>query len=338
MRIRFNFIMWLALVAFPFGGLADEGFDEYLKQVREQAMTEGVSALTIDQAFAGLTPDERVIGFDRRQPEFVQTFEEYLQARVSAFRISEGRRLLTEHRALLERVSAGYGVEPEYIVAFWGLETSFGRHQGNYSIIRSLATLGYDPRRSAFFTSELVRALHILDEGHVESADFVGAWAGAMGQCQFMPGSFLDFAQDFDGDGRKDIWQSKADVFASIAAYLQAAGWTAGRGWGAPISLPASIEPQSLVPETWDTSCRALKYHTRELSLTEWRDRGVVPTGNIAAGRYALLLPESGEQTSYLVGGNFRAILKYNCANKYAVSVGLLADLLAMDPVSPESS
>lgn len=304
----------------------DSSFDGYLRDVARQARETGISAATIERAFDGLEVDPRVIGFDRRQPEFVQTFDEYLTARVSDFRIEEGRRLYVEHRTQLEEIGGVYGVDPEYIVAFWGLETSFGRYQGKYSIVRSLATLGHDPRRSAFFTAELIKALQILDEGHVSFENFVGAWAGAMGQSQFMPSSFLSYAVDYNGDGRKDIWASEEDVFASIANYLSSNKWQPGGGWGAKAVLKNPIDLESLRPEKYDTRCRALKHHTRKLGLDKWRDLGVGYSDNLPDQAYALIIPDSKESRTYLVGGNFRTILSYNCANKYAVSVGILAE------------
>lgn len=303
-----------------------EDFPSYLQTVKERAVAEGISEVVIDRAFEGLEPDERVIGFDRRQPEFVQTFEQYLDARVSDFRQREGKRLIEEHQVLLARVREQYGVEPEYIVAFWGLETSFGRHQGKYSIIRSLATLGHDPRRASFFTSELIHALRILDEGHIAPEAFVGAWAGAMGQGQFLPSSFLRYAQDFDNDGRKNLWSSEADVFASIAYYLQQAGWQEGAGWGGKVTFK-DLNFEVLKPESYDARCRALRHHSRKLPLSTWQQNDVEPVSEILDAEYALVEPEQGANFSYLAGGNYRAILNYNCANKYAVSVGLLADV-----------
>jgi membrane-bound lytic murein transglycosylase B len=302
-------------------------FDDYLEDVRARAVAEGVSEETVDQVLLGLTVDERVIRFDRRQPEFVQTFEEYLDARVTDFRQEEGRRLLRQHARLLQTIADEYGVGAEYIVAFWGLETSFGRYQGKYSIIRSLATLGYDQRRSAFFTRELIFALKILDEKHISPEQFVGAWAGAMGQGQFMPSSFLRYAQDHDGDGRKDIWNSEADVFASIANYLREAGWKRGRGWGSRVEL-VEQDWSEIKPDSWDTTCRALRYHTRKMKPKAWADLGISSKSLNHDELYSLILPAEGDRTGYLVGGNFRAILNYNCANKYAVSVGLLADII----------
>ena len=304
-----------------------KSFDDYLAKVRSAAILKGVASDTVDAAFTGLVRDERVIGYDRKQPEFVQSFREYLTARVTKFRKNEGRRLFKLHQPLLDEVADLYDVDPEYIVAFWGLETSFGRYQGKYNIIRSLATLGHDQRRAAFFTAELLKALQILDEQHVSPQAFVGAWAGAMGQSQFMPSSFLRFAVDHDGDGRKDIWSNKADVFASIANYLNKAGWKKGAGWGGPASFN-TLDFASLKPLEVDPSCRALKRHSRKMSIPSWKKLGVVPLVQLADQAYALISPESGASLGYLVGGNYRAILNYNCADKYAVSVGLMSEAI----------
>lgn len=304
---------------------AAETFDAYLERVKSRALAEGIAATTVDMAFLDLQPDERVIGFDRRQPEFVQTFDQYLEARVTDYRRTKGVELFNRHRDLLVRVGAEYKVDPEYLVAFWGLETNFGQYQGKYSIVRSLATLGHDPRRSTFFTSELINALRILDEGHISLDKFVGAWAGAMGQAQFMPSSFLNFAQDFDGDGRKNIWASEADVFASIANYLALAGWKPGAGWGTSVS-GLDVDWPSLKDPEPEARCRALRHHSMKKPLSEWQKLGITAPGLRDGQDYALFLKSDAAAEGYLVGGNFRAILSYNCANKYAVSVGLLAD------------
>jgi membrane-bound lytic murein transglycosylase B len=305
-----------------------ESFEDYLAKVRSAAILNGIAPETVEAAFRGLTPDKRVIGYDRKQPEFVQTFDQYLTARVTSFRKQEGRKLFKLHQPLLDEITDLYGVDPEYIVAFWALETSFGRYQGKYSIIRSLATLGHDQRRSAFFTAELLKALQILNEEHVAPEAFVGAWAGAMGQSQFMPSSFLRFAVDHDGDGRKDIWSNEADVFASIANYLNNAGWERAAGWGGSASFN-TLDFASLKPLNVDPSCRALKHHSRKMSISSWKDRGVVPDVQLADQPYALVSPEAGASSGYLVGGNYRAILNYNCADKYAVSVGLMSEAIA---------
>ncbi len=321
---------WLIVLLTISPSVFGQEFSDYLAEVRRAAIEKGVSSSTVDSAFQDLVPDERVIGFDRRQPEFVQTFDEYLDARVSDFREREGRRLFRKHASLLADIEQTYQVDAAFVVSFWGLETSFGRYQGNYSIIRSLATLGHDPRRSAFFTTELVQALRILDEQHIDPEQFVGAWAGAMGQAQFMPSSFLTFAVDWDGDGRKDIWHSRADVFASIANYLRQAGWRLGEGWGktnnrviGDWSALREVEP--------DSRCRALRDHTRKFSLDFWDKAGFDVSKLNSGQNYALVIPRPVDRRYYLVGGNFRTILSYNCANKYAVSVGLLADRILID-------
>jgi membrane-bound lytic murein transglycosylase B len=310
------------------------GFRDWLQGVEREALERGISKDVITSAFRDLAPDARVIGFDRNQPEFVQTFEQYLTARVSDARIEQGNQLYRQYGPQLQRVGQHYGVDPRYIVAFWGLESSFGRYQGKYSVIRSLATLAYDPRRSAFFRKELLNALQILEEGHVSVDDFVGGWAGAMGQNQFIPSSFLNYAQDFDGDGRKNIWTNNVDVWASIANYLQKNGWRSDQGWGMKVSIPAGYRQQllELKPEKVSSRCRALKHHTRKLSIADWQalqvrtDKG----GDLPAVAFpaALIIPEDDQQYTYMTFPNFRTILSYNCANKYAVSVGLMADAI----------
>lgn len=301
-----------------------ESFRAYVAEVRTEALSRGIRSETLDVAFVGVEPDPRVITFDRRQPEFVQSFAQYLDLRVSESRIRQAREYYAAEKVLLDEIGDAYDVDGEYLVAFWGLETNFGRYQGKYDIVRSLATLGHDARRSAFFTKELYEALHILDEGHVSKESFVGGWAGAMGQNQFMPSTFVGYAVDYDGDGRKDIWANKKDVWASIANYLQRHGWRKDAGWGFKIDA-TSVFP---APTAVAAGCRALRHHSQKLILPEWQAMGVAVEGSDSAETYALIKRADGDQFSYLVGGNFRAILSYNCANKYAVSVGLLADLI----------
>jgi membrane-bound lytic murein transglycosylase B len=305
-----------------------ESFHKYLDSVRETARKSGISTATLDVAFTSLEPDPRVIVFDRRQPEFTQTFEEYLGARVSDSKVKEARRQYNEHQEALLDIAEAYDVDPEYLVAFWGLESSFGRYQGKYDIVRSLATLGHDKRRSAFFTRQLIAALQILDQGHVSRAEFVGGWAGAMGQNQFMPSTFLDYAVDYDKDGRKDIWSNKLDVWASIASYLKRHKWQRGAGWGFRVVVPDELDMDELAPREVSSGCRALRQHSRKMGLAQWQQLHVARDRKASDHMFALLQPDEGESSGFLVGGNFRAILSYNCANKYAVSVGLLADLI----------
>ena len=328
MRKHISIILLIAVVDVSLSSVYAQSFKEYLVFVSEKAIEAGISEAIINQELSQLKPDPRVLALDRKQPEFIQTTEDYLKARLSDKRISDGRNLRQIHNKDLLAVERTYQVDANYIVAFWGLETNFGRYQGKYSVIRSLATLGHDPRRNTFFTRELISALKILDEGHVKSGSFVGAWAGAMGQSQFMPSSFFGYAQDFDGDGKKDIWNSELDVFASIANYLRKNGWVYSDLWGKKVNVSNEIYDR-FPPTRGKSGCRAMKHHSARFPLMHWINLGVYP-GKLSKDKtYALLrLSDTSDQT-YLVGKNFETILQYNCANKYAVSVGLLADYLA---------
>lgn len=301
----------------------------FLAGVERDALAAGVSAEVLDAALDGLEPDPRVLGFDRKQPEFVQTLEQYLTARVTPGRVSAARRHFAEQGELLTRVGKRYAVDPQVIVAFWGVESSFGRYQGKYSIVRSVATLAHDQRRSAFFRKELLHALAILNEGHVPPGKFVGGWAGAMGQNQFMPSSFRRYAQDFDGDGRKDIWRNRGDVWGSIAFYLAVHGWREGETWGFRVALPDGFDFADVARQDTVSRCRAERSHSAPADAAQWRQRGFdVPAG---APDLRLVRPEDGATHSYMAAPNFGTILRYNCANKYAISVGLLADAVLAD-------
>ncbi len=202
-----------------------QGFDTWLSAFKTKALQSGISKRTINAALSNLKPNGKVVDLDQKQPEKKLTKEEYLANVISEQRIEKGRELMQENKALLDDISKKTGVEPEYIVALWGLESGYGANTGKFSIVSALATLAYEGRRRDFFESELISALLIIDEGHATMADLKGSWAGAMGQCQFMPSSYLAYAVDYDGDGRIDIWNNKADVFASIANYLSTVGW-----------------------------------------------------------------------------------------------------------------
>ncbi|HIG39794.1 MAG: lytic murein transglycosylase [bacterium] len=301
-------------------------FEDWLTDIRQQARERGFSESTL-RTLENLEPDPRVLRFDRKQPEFVQTFEEYLTARVTPYRILTARLFYQDEKETLEEIALAYDVDAQYLLAFWGLESNFGKYQGKYSIVRSLATLGHDPRRSTFFTRELFNALQILDEGHISSEQFVGGWAGAMGQNQFMPSSFLNYAQDFDGDGKKNIWNSQQDVWASIANYLKKHRWRRGEIWGLSVNLTQTHDFDLLRPEKVRSGCRAYRHHTRVISVQEWKKMGVEFDGDPGDDmEFAMVIPDAGEDRAYLVGPNFGKILSYNCANKYAVSIGLMAD------------
>ncbi len=311
-------------------------FGPWLERLKHDALAAGVSAATVHATLDGLTPDPKVIALDRRQPEFTQTAAEYLARRVSATRIARGREMIRAHAAELKAVAERYHVQPRFIVAIWGLETNYGRYTGGMSVVRSLATLAWDRRRSRFFRAELINALKILDAGHITPERMLGSWAGAMGQSQFMPSSFLAYAADFDGDGRRDIWTSTGDVFASIARYLAAHGWREDLTWGRAVRLPADragLWEKVKRTHPPKTCGRALRDHSRRLPLGEWQRLGVRRLdGSDLPARpelpASLVAPDGLEGEAYLTYANFRSILSYNCSNLYALAVGLLSDAL----------
>jgi membrane-bound lytic murein transglycosylase B len=296
---------------------ATMSFADWLDGVRQEAMQRGIRQATISAALTGIHPLARVLELDRRQPEVTLTFQQYLDRVVSEDRIARGRQFLAQHRNLLEGVSARYGVQPRFIVALWGIESDFGRITGNFSVVESLATLAYDGRRSSFFRGELFNALRILDQGHITVALMRGSWAGAMGQNQFMPSSFLTYAQDFDGDGRRDIWTNLADVFASTANYLRQVGWHGDETWGRWVVLPRGFDRNLVSMDT-------------RKSLGEWQSLGVrktdgspLPSREIKA---SVVTPGGAEGPASLVYENYRAIMKWNRSHYFAHAVAILAD------------
>jgi membrane-bound lytic murein transglycosylase B len=312
--------------AIALGGLVAEParaetqpFQVWLEGVRQEALAEGISAATVAAALDGLEPIERVIELDRRQIEGRITYKEYRDRLLSEERIERGRALLKEHRELLEQVAADYGVQPRFIVALWGIETSYGSWSGSTPVIGALATLAYDGRRAAFFRSELLHALRILDEGHIEVDDMLGSWAGAMGQSQFMPSSYVRNAIDYDGDGRRDIWGSLPDIFASIANYLARAGWSDRRTWGREVGLPASLGD-------------GLDGLEVRRSLPAWNDLGVRRADGtplpLVAVEASLLRTDEGQGPAYLVYDNFRVLMAWNRSTYFGLTVGQLADLI----------
>jgi membrane-bound lytic murein transglycosylase B len=315
--------------------LSAEGFADFVAGVRTEALQKGISAGTLDAAFAGVKPIDRVVELDRKQPEFTLTFEQYVARIVNADRVAQARARYAENRVLLEAVGRKYGVQPRFIVALWGIETNFGRSTGGFSVIASLATLAYEGRRAAYFRGELMNALEIIDKGHVKAPEMKGSWAGAMGQSQFMPSTFLSYAVDWDGDGKRDIWRDKGDVFASAANYLKQSGWNDDETWGRRVKLPRGFETKldGLKRPPEESRCRALGRLTADKPLGEWQAMGVrradggdLPKANLKA---ALALPEGPDGPALLVYGNFRATLRWNCSISFATAVGSLADQIA---------
>ena len=315
--------LWFAVSVFvglSFQAQAEE-FDVWRGALRTEALANGISAALFDEAFQNVSPIARVIELDRNQPEFTLTLSTYLQKVVSGTRAKKARIRLEEHKDILAEVSAKYGVQPRFIVALWGIETNFGQHTGGFSVIAALATLAHDGRRSAYFRKELLNALTILQEGHIKPADMKGSWAGAMGQSQFMPSSFLSYATDWDGDGRRDIWTTQNDVFASIANYLSSVGWRNDLTWGREVKVPVGLNAASLS-----------KAKTKK-TMDEWRALGVtsadgspLPKRNLTS---RLVVPAKSDGRAFLAYKNYDNILKWNRSNYFAIAVGTLADNIA---------
>ncbi len=305
-------------VSIPAASQAENSeFEKWLDGLKAEAREKGISENTLEVALSGLEPIERVIELDRHQPEFKLEFGTYMDKVVSGWRIRKGRELLAQHRELLEGVADRYGVPPRFLVAFWGIETNFGRTLGSFPVIQSLATLAFDPRRSDFFRRELLNALRIVDDGHIDVRKMKGSWAGAMGQVQFMPSTFVRFAMDGDGDGKKDIWNSFPDAMESASNFLSRSGWVRGVTWGREVKLPPDFDGKLTGLDT-------------KKSLKEWGVFGVLkadgtelPDGDIKG---SIVLPSDNKGTAFLVYKNFRVILRWNRSIFYGVAVGNLAD------------
>lgn len=295
-------------------------FGEWLAGFKKRAVSVGIRSEVLDRAMSGVSPNPRVVELDRKQPESGKTYTEYLDTILSEERIATGRQMLQQHKPLLEQVAKTYGVQPRFIVALWGVETHYGKITGGFPVVESLATLAYDGRRGEFFTKELLNALAIIQQGHIAASRMQGSWAGAMGQSQFMPSSFLNFAVDYNQDGRKDIWHSLPDIFASIANYLYRSGWNGNIGWGERVRIPGSFD-------------MALADGTHFKSAQAWRALGVRnATGDTLANQFpegtqlALTVPGRRSEPAFLVTSNFDVLLKWNRSRYFASAVGLLAD------------
>ncbi len=294
-------------------------FDHFLEGVRADGRRAGISPATMNRAFAGLRPNPRVLELDRFQPEGPGlTWEEYRGKIVSPTRIENGRRAFAENRRLLDDVAARFRVSPRAVVAIWGMETNYGANTGGFGVVEALATLAWDGRRSAYFRSELLAALRVLDSGHIPPERMRGSWAGAMGQPQFMPSNFERLAVDFDGDGRRDIWDSSADALGSIGHYLSRHGWREGEPWGFEVQPPGPVDG-------YGTDA---KRPLRDWARLGFRriDGGPLPGGEVEMG---LVQPNRSAGQVFLGGHNLRVIRRYNPPVNYGLAVGLLSDRVA---------
>jgi membrane-bound lytic murein transglycosylase B len=314
-------LIFLCWAPFSHAASGKETFTQWMATLRTEAAAAGISQRTLEKALSGIkNPLAKVVDLDRKQPEFTQSVQDYVSARVSDHRIIEGRRIKRRYPTWLGRVEDRHGVQRRFIVALWGIETNYGTHTGNFPVIEALVSMAYDGRRSNYFRRELLEALRIVDAGHIPLKRMKGSWAGAMGQCQFMPSVFARYAIDADGDHRRDIWTSVPDVLASAANYLASAGWKDDQTWGRPVQLPKGF----------DTSLAGLG---RRMPLSKWQALGVrrvdgraLPRRNLDA---SLILPDGPGSQAYLVYDNFRVLRVWNKSNAFALAVGLLSDQVA---------
>lgn len=296
-----------------------EGFSQYLKTLKQEALEKGFSETVIDDALATATFRPTVVKSDKNQPEKKITLDDYLATRVPDWKVQQAIKLYQENKTLLDEIGHKYGVQPRFIVALWGNESNFGKIQGKFPVFSALASLAYEGRREALFKKQFFAALQIVQEGHTTAADMNGSWAGAMGQSQFMPTSFLTYAVDYDNDGKKDIWQTPADVFASIANFLASEGWDDEYTWGRQVKFVNGYQgkEQGLDKANF-------------VSLKTWQQRGVrrfdlsdLPAADVKA---SLIMPDGANGRLYLVYNNFHTLMKWNRSTYFGVSVSYLAD------------
>jgi membrane-bound lytic murein transglycosylase B len=303
-------------------------FGDWLQELIVEARERGYGADLIDQTLARLEPLQRVIANDRSQAELVVGFERYYHTRVNAAFVRRGREMARAHGRLLDRIEDAYEVQRRFVLAIWGIETQYGRVTGSTPVFQALATLAWEPRRADFFRGELFDALTMVSRGHIDAKSMTGSWAGAMGQPQFMPSSYLQFAEDFDRDGRRDIWRSTPDALASIANYLDEWGWDDAFTWGREVRITPEVRERIAQETTRRTGgCFAMRNMTERIPLEAWRRLGVrrvdgtaLPAADVTAGLV------DTDTRSFLVYENYDAILRYNCAHYYALTVALLAD------------
>ena len=303
-------------------------FEQYVTNLKAEAIEMGIDSSVVNNAFEKVEFLERSVKSDKAQPEFKLTLDTYIPRAVPDWKIQKAREVYKKHYHLLHKVGKEYGVQPRFIVALWGIETNFGKLTGRHYIISSLSTMAYEGRREALFKKQLFAALTILEQGHIEQDKFIGSWAGAMGQVQFMPTSYLNYAVDFDGDGKKDIWNNYADVFASAANYLKTEGWDDSETWGR----------QVLIPEGFDVELAGIK---NKKTLQEWQDLGVrrfdgtdLPTVDINA---SIVIPDDASGRVYLAYNNYSVLMHWNRSYYFATAVSYLSERIKYPRITPPS-
>ncbi|MFK7754059.1 MAG: lytic murein transglycosylase [Sedimentitalea sp.] len=298
---------------------SDPNFQSWIKDFKKRARAKGIADRVLGEAFDGVKYDADVVRRDRNQSEFTKTIWDYLDSAVSDTRIRNGQAALRDHADTFAKIETRFGVEKEVVAAVWGLESAYGSFRGSNDIIRSLATLAFDGRRASFFEAQLMAALRILASGDTRARNMTGSWAGAMGHTQFMPTSYLEYAVDFTGDGKRDIWgKDPTDALASTAAYLSRFGWTSGQPWGIEVTLPKDFD--------YRTASRKIKK-----SGADWMALGVRSAESEALpdhGPGSILLPAGGKGAAFLIFRNFSVIERYNTADAYVIGIGHLSDRL----------
>jgi len=317
MSCFFKITIFLNFLLFSFKAFSQNDFKQFLSDISKEAEKKGIATKLIKDFKNKTVFIPRVIELDRSQPEFKLTLDQYLKRVVTPTRIKKARKKYNENKDILNKISDFYGVQPRFIVALWGIETDFGRLTGGFSVISALSTLAFEGRRHEYFKRELLNALTIINDGHISMNEMTGSWAGAMGQCQFMPSSFLNYASDWNKDGNKDIWNSKLDVFASAANYLKRVGWSNKITWGRKVYLG-----------NYNNKVKKNKY----ILLKNWSSYGILnenkeklPQVNIKA---RLVIPDNYGKYGYLVYKNFDALLNWNRSNYFAIAVGKLSDTI----------
>lgn len=323
MASRISLALSLLLPAMLAQAAPGDDFGACLDRLQGQAQASGVSAASYARLTQGLQPDMTVLPLLDAQPEFTTPIWDYLAGLVDEQRVADGKAMLSQHADLLRQVAARYHVDPATVVAVWGVESDYGRITGKRPLLVSLSTLSCYGRRQAFFRGEFIATLKLLQAGDIRDSGITGSWAGAFGQTQFMPSTYARIAEDFDGDGRRDLVGSTADALASTANYLRKAGWREGQPWGYEVKLPAGF----------DTS---LAGRTKRRAISDWTARGVkridgqpIPSLDSKA---AILLPAGAQGPGFLVLRNYDAIYSYNAAESYALAIALLSDRLRGEP------
>jgi membrane-bound lytic murein transglycosylase B len=322
---------FMTLCSFPASSVADTErnitFAQYVEEIKIEAIALGIDKNIVESAFSNVEFLQRSVVSDKEQPEFKMTLDTYIPRAVPNWKIQQARDAYKEHYPLLEKIGKEYGVQPRFIVALWGIETNFGKLTGRYYVISSLTTMAYEGRREALFKKQLFAALTILEQGHISQDKFIGSWAGAMGQVQFMPTSYLNYAVDYDGDGKKDIWNTPGDIFASAANYLKTEGWTDEYTWGRQVRIP----------KNFDVELAGIK---TAKSLQEWQNLGVrrytgedLPKVDLQA---SLVIPDDAHGRIYLTYNNYKVLMHWNRSYYFASAVSYLSDRIRYPRVDVE--